>query len=149
VSTIGKRLREHWAAQGMKRPSGVAENRLKEFEARFSVCLPLDFRLYFLDTNGMGSRDVYDSDVFCFWPLEEVVGCNDEFSDRFIDDQSAYFVFADHAICAPAYAIRLTPSGAGPNLVIAIFSDQREYSTAIVAGSFGEFAERYLAAEIP
>jgi hypothetical protein len=147
MSTIGKRLRELWAAQGMKLPSGVAENQLRDFESRFSVRLPLDFRLYFLDTNGIGSRDQYDSDLFCFWPLEEVVRCDDEFPDRFIEDQPAYFVFADHSICLHAYAIRLTSSGTEPNPVIALVSDQRKYSTTIVARSFSEFAERYLADE--
>jgi hypothetical protein len=90
---------------------------------------------------------VYDSGFFCFWPLEEVVRCNDYFPDRFIADQSAYFVFADQSICLPAYAIRLTSSGTEPNLVIAMLSDQRQYSTTIVARSFNEFAERYLADE--
>ena len=57
----------------MKLTSGVAEDRLRDFESRFSVCLPLDFRLYFFDTNGTGSRDEYESGFFCFWPIEEVV----------------------------------------------------------------------------
>jgi len=148
MSTIGERLRAHWLAQGITPPPGVAEDRLREFETRFGVSLPLDLRGYFLEIDGMGSRDESnDDDWFSFWRLAEVKQCSDMYTDRFIEDQSAYFVFADHSICLPAYAIRLTPSGTDSRQVIAIESDQREYSTSVVALSFSEFVERYLADE--
>ncbi len=145
MSTNVERLRAHWVAQGINPPLGVTEDRLKEFESRFAVSLPPDLRGYFLEINGMGSRDQLDNDVFCFWPLEEVTNCNDEFLDRFMEDQSAYFVFADHSICLPAFAIRLNSSGTGSHPVIAIYSDNREYSTSPIALSFSEFVELYLA----
>ncbi|MFI5460245.1 MAG: SMI1/KNR4 family protein [Isosphaerales bacterium] len=149
MSTIGERLRAHWLTQGIKPAPGVAEDRLREFETRFGVSLPFDFRTYFLEIDGMGSRDESDDDWFSFWPLKEVVQCSDEYPEpfRFIEEQSAYFVFADHSICLPAYAIRLTPSGTDSHKVIAIESDSREYSTSVVALSFSEFVERYLTDE--
>jgi hypothetical protein len=111
------------------------------------VTLPADMRGYLLHIDGMGSRDESDHDWFSFWALGEIVRASDEHEDQFIEDQSSYFLFADHSICLPAYAIRMTTSGTGPHPVIAIYSDRREYSTSCVARSFSEFVERYLANE--
>jgi hypothetical protein len=147
MSPIGERLRLHWSAQGVVPPPGVPEERLREFERRHGVTLPADLRGYLLDVDGMGTRGESDGDWFSFWPLTEIVPASDEYEDPFIDSQASYFVFADHSVCLPAYAIRLTRSGAGPHIVIAIYSDNREYSTEVVARSFAEFIERYLACE--
>lgn len=147
MSPIGERLTSYWSAHGLKPPPSVPKERLREFEGRFGVTLPVDMGSYFLRVDGMGSRDVSDDDWFSFWSLEEIVQASDEYLDQFIEEQSSYFVFADHSICLPAYAIRLTPDGTGPHRVIAIYSDRREYSISVVAHSFSEFAERYLADE--
>lgn len=144
MSHIGDRLEAHWKTQGIKPPAGVSEGRLREFENRFSITLPPDLRGYFLRVNGMGSRSESDDDWFSFWPIEDVVRASEEYEDQFIEDQASYFVFADHSICLPAYAIRLASSESFLHPVIAIYSDQREYRTSIVARSFSEFVERYL-----
>ena len=147
MSPIVERLRVHWSAQGVVTPPGVPEERLREFERRHGVTLPADLRGYLTGVDGMGTRGESDGDWFSFWPLAEIVPASDEYEDPFIDGQASYFVFADHSICLPAYAIRLTPSEAGPHTVIAIYSDNRQYSTEVVARSFAEFIERYLACE--
>ena len=40
---IGERLRAQWLAAGIQPPRDVAEDRLREFEARFGVSLRLTF----------------------------------------------------------------------------------------------------------
>src|SRR5215204_2487527 len=111
MDTIAEKLRAHWAAHGVEAPAGVSEDRLKGFEDRHGVTLPADLRDYFLQVDGMGSRSEFDDDFFSLWPLGEVVRASDEFDDPFIDDQPSYFLFADHSIRLPAYAIRLDRSG--------------------------------------
>jgi hypothetical protein len=148
MSLIGARLEAHWRAQGIEPPPGVGEARLREFESLFSISLPPDMRGYFLRVNGMGSSSGLDHDLFNFWPLDEVVPACDHYPDQFIEDQASYFVFADHSIALPDYAIRLTASEASLHPVVAIYSDQRKYSTSMVARSFSEFVERYLSDEM-
>ena len=100
----------------------------------------------FSTLTGWGSRNESDQDWFSFWPLGDIVRASDEYRDQFIEDQSSYFVFADHSICLPAYAIQLSHRETGPAIeVIAIWSDLRQYRTAIVARSFRLFVDRYLA----
>jgi SMI1 / KNR4 family (SUKH-1) len=147
VSSIGERLRAHWSAHGVNPPPGVSEERLRGFEDRFGVALPADLRGYLIQVDGTGSRSESDSDWFSFWPLGDIVRASDEYQDQFIEDQSSYFIFADHSICLPAYAIQLSRSDTDPNRVIAIWADLRQYSTANVAWSFSEFLDRYLADE--
>jgi hypothetical protein len=120
MSPIGERLMAHWLAQGIEPPPGVPEEWLWDFEDRFSVTLPADMRSYFLHVDGMGSRYESDHNFFSFWPLGEVLRAGEYYEDRFVEEQSSYFLFADHSICLPAYAIRLTPSGTGPHRIVAI-----------------------------
>jgi hypothetical protein len=148
VRPIGERLKAHWLVQGINPSPGVSEGRLREFESRYGVAFPADMRGYQLHVDGTGSRSESDYDWFSFWPLGEIVRASDQYDEeQLVEDQSSYFVFADHSICLPAYAIRLTPSGGGPNPVIAITGHRGNYSTSVVARSFGEFIERYLANE--
>ncbi len=58
-----------------------------------------------------------------------------------------YFVFADHSIWLTAFAIRLTPSGSDFHQVIATWTRQTEYPAPVIALSFSEFVEHYLAGE--
>jgi SMI1 / KNR4 family (SUKH-1) len=143
MSTIGERLRAHWLAQGIEPPPGVSEDRLREFEFRFGVAWPTDLRAYFLHVDGMGEPFTWDEDLFNFRPLSEVESISD--LEIVLDDRSSYFVIADHSIWLPAFAIRLTPSATGPHPVIAVETDSKGgYGSTVVAGSFSEFAERYL-----
>ena len=117
MSTIGERLRAHWFAQGLEPPPGVTEDRLRGFETRFGVSLPADLREYFLHVDGTGVPFKWDDDLFNFRPLGEFESIGDleivvEHPSRqiILDDPSLHFVFADHSIWLPAYAIRLAGS---------------------------------------
>jgi len=145
MSTIGERLRARWLAQDIKPPPGVAEDRLSEFETRFGVALPADMLDYFLEVDGMGEPYRWDDDLFNFCPLSEVKPIGDP--DQVLEEQSRYFVFADYSLWLPAFAIRLTPSGTDSHPVIAIGTDERVSSAPVVALSFTEFVEHYLAGE--
>jgi hypothetical protein len=124
----------------MSVPPGVT---FAEIEAKHGVAFP-DMRAYFLDVDGMGSRAESDKDWFFFWPLRDVISLADEFEARFTDDQSSYYSFSDYSLCLPAFAVRLDRSERGDNPVIAVFSDNKTYSTNVVARSFGGFIEMYL-----
>jgi cell wall assembly regulator SMI1 len=144
MSAIGERLQAHWLAQAVTPPAGVTEDRLREFEKRFDVTLPSDMREYFLHVDGMGEPFQWDDDLFNFRPLSQVESIRD--LEIALEDRSWYFVFADHSIWLPAYAIRLAPSRTDSHPVIAIEFDpcQKEYEASVVALSFSEFVERYL-----
>jgi hypothetical protein len=153
MSGIGERLKAHWLAQGLQLPPGVLEVHLQQFEKHFGVTLPYDIRDYFLDVNGMGGLLTYDDrlnwddDLFRFWPLQELLRMSDEepYKDLQVADLSSYFIFADHSVVLPAYAIRLDSARTGAHPVIAC--EGRGHETSIVALSFSEFAERYLEGE--
>jgi cell wall assembly regulator SMI1 len=156
MNSIGERLRAHWHAQGLDPPPGVTEDRLRDFEKHYEVSLPTDLRKYFLHVDGMGVF-TYDDDLFNFCQLSEFVPIDDleivvEDPTRHIDveDLHQHFVFADHSIWLPAYAIRLARSGTDSHRVIALGSEsnpRRGYTASVVASSFSDFVERYLGDE--
>jgi hypothetical protein len=121
----------------MTPPPGVTEDRLTEFETCFGVALPADMREYFLHVDGMGEHFKWDDDLFNFRSLNDLELVNTPASN--VADVASYFVFADHSIWLPAYAIRLTGAAAGPHPVIAIETDGMISSAPIVAQSFSEF----------
>jgi hypothetical protein len=153
MSSLGERLRTYWSARGVKLPTGVPAGRLDEFESQYGVRLPDDLRVYFLAIDGMGPEDLnppfgWEDDLFRFFPLDEVEPATERYHpDRFLTEQASYFVFADHSISLPTFAIRLSPVPKGGNVILAIFSDRREYRVSRVAGSFSDFVEHYLASK--
>ena len=81
--------------------------------------------------------------MFRFWPISEFESVGR--LELPIEDRASYFVFADHSIWLPAYAIRLVPARDAGHPVIAIESDvSGGYSASLVAHSFSEFVDRYL-----
>jgi hypothetical protein len=147
MSAIAEGLRLHWLAQGIILPPGVTEDRLREFETRLGVALPTDLREYFLKVDGMGEPFQWDDDLFNFRPLHAVESISDLEMAFGLEDRSWYFIFADHSILLPAYAIRLAPSRVDSHPVIAIEFEpgSREYEVVeVVARSFSQFVERYL-----
>lgn len=153
MSSLGEALKLYWSARGLRFCPGVPEGLLREFEARHGVWLPADLRGYFAVVNGMdawGDANPFgwDDHLFRFWPLSEVERASDNYHpDRFLEDQGSFFLFADHSIGLPSYAIRLTPEDKGGNAVLAISRAGGTYDTTVVAGSFGGFVKRYLADE--
>jgi len=144
VSSVGEGLREYWLARGLTIRPGSSEEQLLAFESRYGVRLPPDMRDYFAVVDGLDEGQ-YDDDFFSFWPLGIVERATTRYLDCFLEDQASYFIFADHSIALPDYAILLTPDGKLDTSVLAVCSDLRQYNTSPVADSFTEFVERYLA----
>jgi SMI1 / KNR4 family (SUKH-1) len=148
MSEIGERLKAHWLAQGVEPPPGVPEALLQQFETHYGVTLPGDMRDYFLHVNGIGGELTDDQDLFRFWPLQEVLSITDDpdYQDIQVAEGPSFFIFADHSIFLPAYAIRLDSARTGDHPAIAFWWDHhdRRHEISTVARSFSEFAERYL-----
>jgi hypothetical protein len=109
-------------------------------------------REYFLCVNGMGGllnadgSILWDDDLFRFWPLEELVCVAESYANLPIQDPTSFFIFADHSVMLPAFAIHLYPAAADANEVIAFLrhAGNAQYSASVVARSFVEFVESYL-----
>jgi hypothetical protein len=149
MSSVGERLRNFWLSRGMRAHSGATEEELRKFESRHEVRLPPVMRGYFAAVDGMDDSWGWDEDGFCFWPLHRLVRASARYLDWFVKDQASLFVFADHLIACPSYAIHLCPRDRPDSLILAIFADNRHNETGIMADSFSEFVERYLAYDIP
>ena len=107
-------------------------------------------RAYFHLVDGMDDSWAWDEDHFSFYPLGRVKRTSEKYANQFMKDQSSYFVFADYLLSSTAYAIQLTQQGAQDSLVLGInvsgiTSCNLEYEVGVMAGSFSEFAERYMA----
>jgi SMI1 / KNR4 family (SUKH-1) len=150
MSSVGERLKNLWLAQGMPPRSGATEKQLRRFESRYGVRLPPDMSDYFAVVDGMDDTWSWDEDHFSFCPLGRVKRASEKYADQFLKDQSSYFEFADYLLGSTGYAIHLTTRGGQDSLVLGIqvlgiTSCNRQYEVGIMADSFSEFAERYLA----
>lgn len=144
-SLIGDRLKAHWLAQGLAVRAGVSAEQIRSFEFAHGLVLPDDFRDYLAVVNGTGRSTEMDAALFCFWSLEELTSLNTKFPDGpWFEAPIAYFLFADHSLNLPAYAMRLGASPTAIAPIIAVYSDAHEYSWYRVADSFTSFVERYL-----
>lgn len=141
---LGERLRARWLAQGMIVRPGATLAEIASFEARHSVLLPQDLRSFLQVVNGIGRYTDMDDGLFCFWSIEEFTSLNEEFPDATsFEEPAAYFLFADHSLNCPAYAIRLSNDGATGSSILSIYSDNREYSSLPNSDSFSAFVEEY------
>jgi cell wall assembly regulator SMI1 len=153
MGQLGEALKVYWSAHGLRFGPPAQEETIAAFECRHSVRLPPDIREYFSTVDGMDSvheenRFGLDKDHFRFWPLREVERVTEYYSrTRSLKDASSFFVFADHLIDAPSFAIRLTPEPSGGNPVIMILSDRGRPKAMKVADSFSEFVGKYLGDE--
>ena len=153
MGVLGEGLKAHWSAQGRRFRPGAPEESLAAFEVRYGVRLPPDLRDYFSTVDGMdafGESNPFglDKDLFRFWPLNEVERATESYSpDHFLKDQASFFLFADHSIALPSFAIRLAAEAEGDNYVLAIYSDGGNYEATKVADSFTNFVGKYLADE--
>jgi hypothetical protein len=143
MNDIAERVRVHWSDHGVAASAGVSEAELHQFEVRHGLFLPDDMRACFLHVNGMTA---WDEDLFRFFPLEEVECLAQFWPGIPIRNASAVFLFADHSIILPGYAIRLDAANRIENEVIAVFQKQGMdgFEISVVALSFSEFVERYL-----
>jgi hypothetical protein len=147
----------------------VTADHIAEFESRHNVLLPQDFRTYFHTVNGMGtaggtdidprglrrfflgsgnagSDTTVDDDWFSFWRFEDVVCVAEDLPDRIAQfpDANRYFMFADHSIGLPTFAIKLSPNPTLPTPIASVFADQRELFGEDVYDSFTDFVQHYL-----
>ena len=122
---LTQQLIDRWTAHGISCPPGMTPRQIADFERRYGVRLPMEFRSYLLTVNGMGERGTCDDDFFSFWSLADVITIAEEFPDRCsgFPDASHYFMFADHSIWLPTFAIRLSSDPADSNPVASVFSD--------------------------
>jgi len=142
-----ERLVRHWIDSGLKISKGCSPSDVQRFELENRVTLPEDFRLYFLNVNGMlpDAREDCDRNGFCFWPLSGVKSVVKELALHSSSipgsaEDHVYFVFADYFQWSWAYAIRLLEVATGPNPVIHVGT----LKPKVVADSFTQFVELYL-----
>jgi hypothetical protein len=144
--SIGERLKACWLAQGLVVRPGVSTGAIQTFEARYQVRLPEDLRDYFAVVNGTGQYSYVDDNGFCFWSLEEMKPLSEQWpGESFVQGPDSCFLFADHLIWCPAYAIRLSPKSAADGEVLAIYSDNMKFDAHRVVNSFTQFVEEYFA----
>lgn len=120
---------------------GAAEDTLTEFERRYAVRLPQDFRSYLLLANG---GDTNDESFVRFWPLEEIVPVEVVLAD-YEPDRGLYpgaFVFADYAINAWMWAIQLDGDPCDVGRVFLLEVDGRRKSPIVL--SFTEWVRCFL-----
>jgi hypothetical protein len=157
MPSLGERLKAHWMAQGITLAGcGVPEEDLRAFEANRGVRLPSDLRDYLAFVDGMAGEEGWsgrescwmDRDLFTFWSLKDFICCGDgRYLEADVAEPHSYYLFADHSIILPAFAIRITPKRDKDNIVLATTCDNRQYHTWVVADSFTEFVEMYLSGE--
>ena len=136
----------HWNKAGIAVPEGASPLDITNFEQNNNVLLPDDFSNYFSTVNGMGERGTWDSLLFSFWCLQDVVTIADDVPDRAakFQESNRYFMFADHSIALPTFAIRLSPNTAEPNPIAAVITDFGALDVENVFESFTEFIAVYL-----
>jgi len=134
-AVIAEVLRE-WQDAGVSVRSAVSDGT-SEFEQKHGVELPQELRAFFAAQGGMADGETDGNDIR-FWPLDEVSPASNEVPDGEQNAYDGYFVFADYALWAHGYAVRLSPGQ--PNDV-AIVGGARPIR---VASSFKEFLEKYV-----
>jgi len=135
------RLQTRWAAAGIKPRPGVSPEAIVWFEDRYQVVLQPAVRAYFEAVDGTG--DEVDGHYFRFWPFAEFAPVAEDRSwgpgeaARF----EGWFLFADHMIDAPDFAVRLSSEAAGVGPVACLYDAE----LLDVAPSFEAFLASYLA----
>jgi hypothetical protein len=143
-----QKLIQRWTTDGLTIAAGVSEEGLRRFETRHRVTLSTvpDFREYLLNVDGMaqiGGEDC-DQEGFAFWPLSRIKSVPEECAESNVetprfDNVGNYFAFADYMQWSWAYAIDVRPNQLGKILQFGT------YSPRIVADSFSQFVDVYLA----
>jgi len=146
--SIDQRMRAHWQKSGAEPRAGAGREEIEACEQRIGRALPPDVASFYRGVNG---SDQTDSDLFAAWPLAEIGSVaqvvtpfqgipNYRDITQFLPEAGDYFAFADCMIWSQVLAVRV--SLAGKPTQVAWLSGS---SYAIVAPTFVEFWERYLA----
>jgi hypothetical protein len=138
-----EKLIAFWLSTGGALNPGSTEDQLAAFESRYRVSLPEDLRELLLTVNGQYCvNDPLDESrgLIEFHVLGEITPLYPP-SLPLDPPAPCYFSFADFLISSHDYGILLSADSTGENPV-AVFHDAHPI---IVASSFSEFAEGYLA----
>lgn len=148
--STSSKLVTHWRSFNLLLARGSPEEKVREFEIRNNVMLPLDFREYLLHVNGMLQAGGHDCDPngFAFWPRARLRSVREESSGHSylpyllpgIPDPDGYFVFADYLQWCWAYVIRLGVRLIDGGQVIHV----GKLRPNVLAASFTEFVNLYL-----
>ena len=147
--TIDQRLRAFWHECGAVPRSGLNRDQLAACEHRLGRILPSEIASFYLGVNG--TRET-GPELFVAWPLGQVGSVPDvvspfrgipDYGDvaRFLPEAADYFAFADSMIWSNIFAVRLSTAVNTTTQVVWLCGS----SYAVVAPTFVEFWERYLA----
>jgi hypothetical protein len=133
-------LQAWWAKTGAEIPiEPISELRIAEFESRYGVILPSDFRAYL--SHSCPKDENWDDEMGNWWPLARIKSLPDEYPHAvapFIAiNASKYLFFLDHCIWCWAWAISCADDETYGSVVLIGGSDR------VVASTFTAFVDRY------
>jgi len=142
MPAIGESLIQFWSRHRRKLRHGASKVKLQEFEDKYNVLLPDDFKDYFATVDGFDGSDNWmtDENAITFLPLAEVLPSSKTWALE-VPDADSYFVFADFAVLCHVYMIRLRNDLSLGNPIFIV----RDEIPKQIAGSFSEFVRGYLA----
>jgi hypothetical protein len=137
---------EYWRRSGLTNRPGASAEKILEFETKYDVVLPQDFKKYLQIADGSSEADM-DDGLYKFWTLAEIKPVHEELNDSggvIYPDRFAYpdcFVFADHCINCWLYAIKITQDPEEPAPVFRVTAGNIPGEQ--MAPSFLEFMTQY------
>lgn len=141
-----RKIIDYWNRSSLEIRAGVSPSEIVEFEKKYDVVLPKDFREYIEAVDG--SSDGYmDDALYRFWPLSEIKPVHEELDESggvVYTDRHAYpgcFVFADYCINCWLYAVKLTKDAGQPAPVFRVTAGDTPGEQ--MAPSFLEFMKLY------
>lgn len=139
--SITHQLRHHWEQKHVECGEQILSENIKDFEVMNKVVLPLDFREYLIELNGMIGNNS-DDDGMRFYPLKEIRRC-DYNDQKYLVLNKNFYIFADFSVDLFNYAIELLPTSSATNSVCLIGAE----APILIAQSFTDFLKIYLAGE--
>ena len=128
-------LRTKWIEAGIRVNEGVSQAALSQFEERYDLTLPTDFKTYLLTVNGMQEGEV-DEDLISFLSLE-AIGREPNIEE--ISEDEIQMVVAEYCVYSHLYVLRYSRKGKGSPIFMTDGEHEKELAT-----SFEDFASRYL-----
>lgn len=127
-----RRLLNYWQSIGIPFLPGISEDDIRLFESRHAVKLPLDFRAFFLSTNGTAVEGSASTDLrhFDFWRLQDL---------KPVEGNSTMLYFADCMQRTWQYAIAVAD---GPLVTGSVAYVSERF--VVLARSYEEFVNLYI-----
>lgn len=110
IDTALVKLYEKWRAAEVTLRPGVTDKQIGEFESKYEVALPDDYRHFLKTTDGMNENEV-DNDMFTIWELSRVKTCSELYPSpkyRKFEASDLAFCFADWCLNGHVYVMELT-----------------------------------------